>query len=416
MKATDRFIDGNTAVAYSVAQTMNAIHQHARIIGIVSGYPITPNTEVLKVLNQAIEEERLKAVFRNSTSEHAGFGILKGAALLGAPAFTASSSQGIALGVEELMDIAFKRLPVVLFCASRAVGGLNILNDLSDMTRLLVKSGWVVLVANTGQEAYDLMPIAFGLANTAQLPVVVCLDGFRETHRSRNVGLEENKKFLKFFRDVGWIRHTNLADRQHPTVTGQLFTDNMYEELTYAHHRAIQSVGTRRYQDGIGEMDLFRRIAECFRLAFDRQESYDVVSEFETADAELIIVSVGSFDWTVRSAVKELRDAGIPAGALSVRLVVPFPYDMIRYYLRDRKAVVVIDRSFDPDTGYFLEKVRHALYDTPEHERPAIEGTTMALGGRYVRPELLTELLRTAWQNLGNGSPLSLPDYADVRR
>lgn len=416
MKTTDRFIDGNTAVAYSVHQTLNAIHQQSRIIGMVSGYPITPNTEVLKVLNQLIEERKLTAVFRNSTSEHAGFGILKGAALLGAPAFTASSSQGIALGVEELMDIAFKRLPIVLFCASRAVGGLNILNDLSDMTRLLVKSGWVVLVANTGQEAYDLMPIAFGLANTAQLPVVVCLDGFRETHRSRNVGFDEDQKFLDFFQDVRWVRHTNLADRSHPTVTGQLFTDNMYEELCYAHHRAIQSVGPRRYDDGIGETDLFCRIAERFRLAFDRPSSYDVLSDFESADAKLVIVSVGSFDWTVRSAVRQLRDEGIPAGSLSVRLVVPFPYETIREYLRGKKAVIVIDRSFDPDQGYFLEKVRHALYDVPQDERPAVEGSTMALGGRYVRPEFLTDLVRTAWQHLENGIPLSLPDYADVRR
>jgi pyruvate/2-oxoacid:ferredoxin oxidoreductase alpha subunit len=99
-------------------------------------------------------------------------------------------------------------------------------------------------------------------------------------------------------------------------------------------------------------------------------------------------------------AIDTLRERGIPAGLVRLRVFRPFPAEAFRRALAGRKQVVVLDRdcSFGHH-GIYHQEVKSALYELPSGEAPPIKGVVAGLGGRDITPEDICEMLTLAWQN-----------------
>ena len=163
-------------------QILEGSHAVAEVIkncqpAVVSAYPITPQTHIVEDLEKLKAEGQADFEYVRAESEFAAASIVLGASATGVRTYTATSSQGLLLMAEVLFNIAGMRLPVVLTCANRAVSApISIWNDQQDAVTVR-DSGWLQLYGETNQEVVDLHVLAFKLAESLQLPVMVNMDG-----------------------------------------------------------------------------------------------------------------------------------------------------------------------------------------------------------------------------------------------
>ncbi|MGC9182316.1 MAG: pyruvate ferredoxin oxidoreductase, partial [Thermogladius sp.] len=195
-------VNGNEAVAYAVKQSL---------VDVVAAYPITPQTIIVEKFSEFVADGEVKTEFVPVESEHSAMSACVGAAAAGARAFTATSSQGLALMVEILYIASALRLPIVMAVVNRALSApINIHNDHSD-AYLMRDSGWIQLFAENVQEAYDTTIQAFKIAEDERvlLPVAVNLDGFFLSHTLENIYMlpdEVVHEFLGGYRKVSKVR------------------------------------------------------------------------------------------------------------------------------------------------------------------------------------------------------------------
>jgi pyruvate ferredoxin oxidoreductase alpha subunit len=146
---------------------------------VMAAYPITPQTTIVEEYAKFVADGRVHTEYVTVESEHSAM-----SACIGARVMTATSSQGLALMWEELYIAAGMRLPIVMANANRALSApINIHCDHSDIMGAR-DAGWIVLFAETAQEAYDNTIISPRIAEhpDVMLPVMTCLDGFITTH------------------------------------------------------------------------------------------------------------------------------------------------------------------------------------------------------------------------------------------
>src|SRR5208282_3594890 len=167
-------MNASEAVAKSVIQSN---------VDFVSAYPITPQTIIVERISDLIAGGA-KATYVNVESEHSALSACVGASLAGARAFTATSSQGLALMHEVLYLTAGLRCPMVMAVANRALSApLNIHGDHSDMMGSR-DAGWIQYYVESAQEAYDWTFQAYKIAEDERvvLPFTVNVDGYVITH------------------------------------------------------------------------------------------------------------------------------------------------------------------------------------------------------------------------------------------
>ena len=151
---------------------------------VIAAYPITPSTHLPEKLSEMVADGTLDADFIEVESEHSAISACIGASATGVRAYTATSSQGLALMHEVLFIAAGMRSPVVINVVNRALSApLNIFNDQQDSVSERY-AGWIQLYAETNQEAVDTTIQAFRIAEdpSVLLPVMVCMDGFYLSH------------------------------------------------------------------------------------------------------------------------------------------------------------------------------------------------------------------------------------------
>ena len=159
------FLEGSKAIAKVISLCKP---------GVISAYPITPQTHIVEELAQLVADGKLKTQFINVESEHSAASVVLGASATGVRVYTATSSQGLFLMAEVLFNIAGMRLPVVLTCANRAISApISIWNDQQDSVSLR-DSGLVQLYAENNQEVVDLHLIAYRLAEDKDVSPVSC--------------------------------------------------------------------------------------------------------------------------------------------------------------------------------------------------------------------------------------------------
>lgn len=370
---------------------------------VVAAYPITPATEIVQIFSTYVADGIVDTEFITVESEHSAMSACIGASAAGARVMTGTSSQGLIYMAEMLFIAAGLRYPIVLAEVNRALSApINIHCDHGD-TMAVRDSGWIQIFSENAQEAYDNMiqAVRIGENPCVQLPTMVTTDGFIISHGMEALELIPDAKVKEF---VGEYRPENtLLDVDNPITVGALdFTDYYFE------HRRQMAAGMDAAKKVILE------VGEEFGRKFGRP--YGFFDAYSLDDADVAVVALGSTAGTARAAVDMLRNEGVKAGLLKLRVFRPFPADELAHALAHVKAIAVMDRSdaLAGTGGPVSHEVRSAFY--PMAERPVIVDYIYGLGGRDITPEEIGDIFRRLNRmEDGQGSPASWVEYLGVR-
>ncbi len=351
--------DGNYAASQALRQAR---------VDVVAAYPITPSTPIVENYGAYVANGYVDGEFVMVESEHAAMSGCVGASAAGGRVATATSSQGFALMAEVLYQASGMRLPIVLTVVNRALASpLNVRGDHGDMY-LGRDSGWIQIDAFNAQEAYDLTLCAFkiGENHDVRLPVMVHQDGFITSHTAQNVYPLSDEKAYEFIGDI--VPVDDMLDFSRPVTYGAQTEEDWHFEHKAKQHKALMD--SRTVID-----DVFAEFEKLTGRKYNRVEGYDM------DDAEVVIVALGTTVETARVAAQELREEGVKAGVVGIRVFRPFPFDQVRDMLENAKSIAVLDRSSPGGAmGAFFNEVSAALYTTPN--RPLITNYIYGLGGR----------------------------------
>ncbi len=381
-----QLVTGNHAAGYALAAAGEA-NRDGR--GAACGiYPITPQTEIVEyVAKFPFTKGRVVPV----ESEHSAMGVVIGAALSGARAFTASSSNGLAYMVENIMVAGFYRLPVVMVAVNRTLGPpWNIWADQSD-TLMLRDFPWLQLYCETNQEVADTTLLAFRLAEDRgiMLPVMVCMDAFVMSHTQMETELPDQElvdRFLPTFELPHRLRH------EHPVTIGGL----AWPQETMSQRLDVDEAMARVPK-------VFEECRGAFSEVFGRRTD-GAVECFETGDAEHIIIASGTIATTAREVVRRHRARGKRVGLIKVKLFRPFPEAALRAACAPARRIGVLDRNYAAGQGgIFWQDTRAAFQG--HRDDLLIQGYLTGLCGGDVTPALIEEVLEDLAVRTGADNP-----------
>lgn len=365
-------MDGNTAAAY----ISYAFTELAAI------YPITPSSTMAELVDQWAASGK-KNIFGQPVkvvemqSEAGAAGVVHGSLKTGALTTTYTASQGLLLMIPNMYKIAGELLPSVFHVASRAVttNALNIFGDHGDVMAAR-QTGFAMLAESSVQEVMDLAPVAHLASLEGEIPFVNFFDGFRTSHEIQKIEVLEYDELtplipqekLEAFRERGMNpnRPTTSGTNQNPDIHFQ-----QRETINRYYDRLPQIV--KKYMDKINEL---------------RGTSYDLVTYYGAADAEEVIISMGSVAQTIQQTVDYLNQNGRKVGFLNIHLYRPFPIETLIEKLPNTvKAIAVLDRSKEPGAGGepLLLDVQSALYDAERHLK--VIGGRYGIGSKDVTPD-----------------------------
>ncbi|NOX97443.1 MAG: pyruvate ferredoxin oxidoreductase [Nitrospirae bacterium] len=338
---------------------------------VVAAYPITPQTELMHAFSKFVADGKVKTELILVESEHSAMSACIGSASAGARTMTATSANGLALMWEVVYIAASLRIPMVMPVVNRALSGpINIHCDHSD-TMGCRDSGWLQLFSENSQEAYDNVIQAMRIAEHKDvlLPVMVTWDGFIISHTTERVEILDDGTVKKFIGE--YTPERPLLDTDNPVTIGPLDLSDYFFE-----HK-------RQQVDGVNNAyQVIKDIGKEYGKLSGR--SYGLVEEYQTDDAEMIAVALGSTAGTIKAVVDRLRREGMKVGLLKIRSFRPFPFADVASILRKAKAIAVFDRSiaYGSMGGPLFGEIRSALYG--EKEQPPALNYVYGLGGRDI--------------------------------
>ncbi len=323
---------------------------------VVAAFPITPSTEIPQYFSTFVSNGMVDTEFVAVESEHSAMSACIGAEAAGSRAMTATSANGLSLMWEMIYIASSLRLPIVLSLVNRAVSGpLNIHCDHSDAMGVR-DSGWIMLFSENNQEAYDNLLMAHRIAENenVRLPLMVCQDGFITSHSIENIELEEDDEVKKFVGEYH-PEHYLLNDKE-PIAIGPLDLQAYLFE-----HKAQQGYAMKAAKDVILE------VSKDFEKWTGRH--YGLFEEYKLEDSEIAIVCMNSTAGTTKAVVDELREKGIKAGLLKIRVYRPFPGEEVAKALANCKAIAVLDKadSLNAIGGALFEDVTSSMYVANKH-------------------------------------------------
>ena len=342
MSKKDR-MSGNEAVAYAIKQVNP---------DVMPAFPITPSTEIPQLVSTYIANGEMDTEFIPVESEHSSMSATLGAEAAGARSLTATSSCGLALMWEELLLAASNRMPCALTLVNRTLSGpININCDHSDGMGAR-DTGWIQIYAETNQEAYDNFIQAYPIAEDKRvhLPIMICQDGFITSHAVQNITLNEDEDVKEF---VGEYHPEEfLLNTGYPIAIGPYSISNYAMEARKAQEMAMEN-----------SKEVILEVAQKYKDKFGR--GVGLFEEYRTEDADYIMLIMGSAAGTAKQACDDLREKGIKAGVLKLRVFRPFPAAEIAEALRNCKAVAIMERteSYNGHGGPLAAEVRAGLFE-----------------------------------------------------
>ena len=370
---------------------------------VVAAYPITPSTEIPQYFSTFVANGSVDSDFVAVESEHSAMSACIGAEAAGARAMTATSANGLSLMWEMIYIASSLRLPIVLSLVNRAVSGpLNIHNDHSDAMGVR-DAGWIMLFSENNQEAYDNTLMAHRIAEhkDVRLPLMICQDGFITSHSIENIELVEDDKVKEF---VGEYHPEHyLLNKEEPIAVGPLDVQSYLFE-----HKAQQAEAMENAKKVILE------VAEDFEKMTGRK--YGFFEEYKLDDAEVAIVCMNSTAGTTKFVVDNLREQGIKAGLLKLRVFRPFPVQEIAKALSHLKAVAILDKasSLNAAGGALYEDVLSAMYVNNYHV-PAVN-YVYGIGGRDTKADEIEEVYKDLLEIAKTGNIDNPYRYFGLRR
>ncbi len=356
-------MDGNEAAAWvSYAFTE-----------VASIYPITPSSPMADHVDQWAAQG-LKNIFgtpvkiQEMESEAGAAGAVHGS--LGAGALTTSytASQGLLLMIPNMYKMAGEGLPNVLHVSARTVAtqALNIFGDHSDVMACR-QTGYAMLAEGNVQEVMDLAPVAHLAAIEGSVPFLNFFDGFRTSHEIQKVATWDFED-LKDMVDMDAVQafRDHALNPEHPTARGSHENGDIF----FQHREACNSAYNALPQIVQGYMD---KINEKLGT------SYHLFDYYGAADADRVVVCMGSFCDTLEEVIDYLNAHGEKVGLVKVRLYRPWSVEDFAAALpKTVKKIAVLDRTKEPGSigEPLYQDVITSLVEAGITEIPVI-------GGRY---------------------------------
>lgn len=362
--------------------------------GVVSCYPITPQTHIVEHISTMVKEGRLPGTqFLMVESEFGSLSACIGASAAGVRTYTATASQGLLFMMEAVYNASGLGLPMVMTLATRAIGApINIWNDHSDAMSAR-DSGWLQLFVENNQDAVDVHIQAFRLSEALDLPVMVCMDGFLLTHACARIDVPTQEQVDAFL--PPYVPR-QVLDPALPITIGTMVGPEAFTEVRYlAHHKQLRA------------LELIPDVQAEFLSIFGR-DSGGLLGLHSCEDAETVVIAMGCVIGSMKDVFADMRFSGELIGGLTVRSFRPFPRRQLRAQVQHAKRVIVFEKSLAVGFGGELaSNVRWAMrgLDIPVY---SIIG---GLGGRPVtRPSLKAVL------ELGVRDRLEETTFLDLNR
>ncbi|SFV75299.1 Pyruvate:ferredoxin oxidoreductase, alpha subunit [hydrothermal vent metagenome] len=377
--------DGNFAAAQALRQCQ---------VDVVSAYPITPSTPIVEGYAKFKSDNYVEGEFVMVESEHAAMSGCIGAAAAGGRVATATSSQGLALMAETLYQASGMRLPIILNMVNRALAApLNVNGDHSDMY-MVRDSGWIQFDAFCPQEVYDLNFIAFKVAedHDVRLPAIVNQDGFMTSHTAQGVKTLQDDEAYNF---VGEFKPMNdMLDFDHPVTHGVQTEEDWHFEHKARQHNDMMTIVPEKIEQAFADFE------KLTGRKYNKVETYDM------EDADVAVVCMGTSVETAREVAREMREKGIKAGVVGLRVIRPFPFNEIADVLENVKAVAALDRSAPGGAaGMLFNEIAGALFNRKTDV--LLSGYIYGLGGRDLTKKHLVDLYTELQANADAGKVLT---------
>lgn len=375
-------LSGNEASAFAMKQ-INP--------DVVAAFPITPSTEIPQYFSTFVSNGQVDTEFVAVESEHSAMSACIGAEAAGARAMTATSANGLSFMWEMLYIASGSRLPIVLTLVNRAVSGpLNIHNDHSDAMGVR-DAGWIMLFSENNQEAYDNLIMAHQIAENkdVMLPLMVCQDGFITSHSIENIELIEDDKVKEF---VGKYNPEHyLLNHEESIAVGPMDLQAYLFEHKYQQNEAMKNA-----------KKVILDVADKFEQMTGRK--YGLFEEYKLEDADIAIVCMNSTAGTTKAVVDNLREQGIKAGLLKIRVFRPFPVEEVAQALSHVKAFAVLDKATSTNGAGapLYEDVTSAMYTQNIHV-PAVN-YVYGIGGRDVTTKEISSVYNDLQEIVNTGN------------
>ena len=381
---TKKYITANEAVAHAA--------RLARV-DVVAAYPITPQTSIVEKLASFIANGEMDADFIKVESEHSALTACMGARMAGVRAFTSTSSQGLEYMHEMLAYVSGGRYPLVLANVCRSVAlPWSIWGDQQDAIQQR-DTGWIQIFTETGQEALDMVLQAYRIAEDHRilLPVMICLDGFIQSHTEELVEIPDQDSVDSFLPPYD------------PVVT--LDVDNPYSISVGGFGKHYTAWRKQQQEAAEKSREVIIEVGNEFARILGRHYG-GLIEPYRSEGAEAVILLMGALTGTAREVVDEMRADGKAVGLIKVRAFRPFPVQQLRQALAKVRAAAVLDR--DCSWGYggaLATDLKAALYGLANP--PAVLNFIGGLGGADVPPEQMKYMLGKALA-VEKGAPPSM--------
>ncbi len=333
MARKKKTMDGNSAAA----------HVSYAFTEVAAIYPITPSSPMAEETD-AMAARGVENLFGQTVkvaeleSEAGAAGAVHGSLSAGALTTTYTASQGLLLMIPNMYKIAGELIPSVIHVSARCVSthALNIFGDHSDVMACR-QTGYAMLCSANVQEVMDLGAVAHLSTLKSRVPYLHFFDGFRTSHEVQKIEIwdYDDLRDMIDMQDVADFRARAL-NPEHPVLRGSAENSDIF----FQHREACN----KYYNDAVAATEMYmNKVNE--KLGTD----YKLFNYYGAADADRVLIAMGSVCDTVKETVDFLNARGEKVGMISVHLYRPFSVKHLVAALPDSvKTISVIDRTKEP--------------------------------------------------------------------
>jgi len=326
-------MDGNQAAAH-------ASYAFSEVAAI---FPITPSSVMPEHMDEWATEGRQNILgetvqVTEMQSEAGAAGAVHGSLSAGALTTTYTASQGLLLMIPNIYKMAGEQLPAVINVSARAIAthALSIFGDHSDVYACR-QTGAAMLCSSSVQEVMDLTPVAHLSAIKGKVPFINFFDGFRTSHEIQKIETWDYAD-LKDMADMDAVAafRKNALNPNHPVERGSAQNPDIFfqvREASNPYYDALPAI-VQDYMDKVNA-----------KIGTD----YKLFNYYGAADAETIIIAMGSVNDTIEETIDYLLKQGEKVGVVKVRLYRPFNAQALVDAIPDSvKRIEVLDRTKEP--------------------------------------------------------------------
>jgi len=365
-------IDGNEAAAHVAFRTNE----------VIAIYPITPSSPMGEWADEwAAKDQKniwgMTPLVRELQSEGGAAGTVHGSLQTGSLTTTFTASQGLLLMIPNMFKIAGEQTSTVFHIAARSVAthALSIFGDHSDVMATR-STGWGMLFANSIQEVMDFALISQAATLESRVPFLHVFDGFRTSHEVMKIEELSDEQIRAMIDEQLVQAHRQRAlTPDRPVMRGTAQNPDVF----FQSRERANSFYTATPQ-------IVEKLMKKFAGVAGRE--YRLFDYVGTADAERVIVMMGSGCEAAEETVTALRANGEKVGLLKVRLYRPFSVEhFIAALPATVKTIAVLDRTKEPGAAGepLYQDVITALYERMKDDGGRMK-TDTALSSPILHP------------------------------